>query len=529
MPATNARSIWILGLPLALCALSTAASCSSTTPPTSAAAPCQLNSDCEGRLICDFGRCHVACATSKDCTGGVTCLPPGVCELSVESPCSDTLPCVTGLTCADDTCRAACNPKDSNGGLGGCLAGQTCATVSKQQVCIDNSDGGAGKGDGGHGGGDATISDAKGDGSEGDSSAGEGGSGTDAGGDAGCTPTTGDAAVFGYVPSNFDPGNLATVDGSVPDGGVNWTDPPDASCANTGVGLTCLGPNAVDVVMSDGSIATLYVVNNFVVQNSAVLATTDYYNLYPVIIAALGTVEIQGTLNMGVGTNGWAGPGGFPESGNVSLGPGGGGLGGAGSAYPTSGSGGGAYCGAGGAGGGTAPLAPGGAPYGTPEIIPLAAGSAGGGIDCHSGGAVQISSAKSILVRNSGVILAYGASQTTAGGAGGAILLEAPTIDVQGTLAANGAPGGTSESQVFFGGSGDSPAVNPPGGHGSGGATVNGGPGSLSDAGPGGGGGGAGYIRLNAACPPNVGPSAIISPSLAPITACASVGTLKGL
>jgi hypothetical protein len=369
----------------------------------------------------------------------------------------------------------------------------------------------------------------KGDGSEGDSSAGEGGSGTDAGGDAGCTPTTGDAAVFGYVPSNFDPGNLATVDGSVPDGGVNWTDPPDASCANTGVGLTCLGPNAVDVVMSDGSIATLYVVNNFVVQNSAVLATTDYYNPYPIIIAALGTVDIQGTLNMGVGTNGWAGPGGFPESGNVSLGPGGGGLGGAGSAYPTSGSGGGAYCGAGGAGGGTAPLAPGGAPYGTPEIIPLAAGSAGGGIDCHSGGAVQISSAKSILVRNSGVILAYGASQTTAGGAGGAILLEAPTIDVQGTLAANGAPGGTSESQVFFGGSGDSPAVNPPGGHGSGGATVNGGPGSLSDAGPGGGGGGAGYIRLNAACPPNVGPSAIISPSLAPITACASVGTLKGL
>jgi hypothetical protein len=70
------------------------------------------------------------------------------------------LPCVIGLTCADDICRAPCTPGVANGTTGGCLATQTCALISGQNVCIDRAgDGGAGSGDGG--------SDAGGDGSKG--------------------------------------------------------------------------------------------------------------------------------------------------------------------------------------------------------------------------------------------------------------------------------------------------------------------------------------------------------------------------
>ncbi len=538
---------------LVLLAAAAGASCKSSSSTVGIDEGCSINSDCASQLVCAFGRCHAQCVASKDCALGERCVVsngPGVCQLAQETSCVGGSLCPSGEVCgADQQCRVQCTTS------GGCVEGDYCLTSGASGACysastsadesalmaagilsadgavIDasspaigpDSSAGSNGPDGSNGADVATGAD----GGSGD----DGGGGSTGGGDAGCSPMTGDAAVFGYVPSNFDPGNLAAVDGSAPDGGVNWTDPPDASCANSHILSDCLGGSTATVVMSDGSLATLYVVNNFVVQNAAVLGAENYYNAYPIIIAALGTVEIQGTLNVGVGAGlggTYPGPGGFPLFGNASLGPGGGASGGAGSAYPTSGSGGGAYCGAGGAGGGTAPLAPGGAPYGTPEIIPLAGGSAGGGGDSQSGGAVQISSAKSILVRNTGVITAYGLGYSAGGGAGGAILLEAPTINVQGTLAVNGAPGGG--QGAIYGGSGISPVANPPGGNGSGGATVNGGPGSLSDAGPGpgSGGGGAGYIRLNAACPPIVGASAIISPSLAPITACASVGTLKG-
>ncbi len=136
----NPISTWILGLPLAL-ALFATTSCSSTPPP-SLAEGCSINSDCEGTLICAFGRCHQECMTSKDCTGGATCLPQGVCQLPEETPCSETLVCVAGLVCADDKCRAACSPGVSHGAPGGCPEAQTCAQVSSQNVCIDNpSDG----------------------------------------------------------------------------------------------------------------------------------------------------------------------------------------------------------------------------------------------------------------------------------------------------------------------------------------------------------------------------------------------------
>ncbi len=180
----------VLGFSFVLGALVAAASCSSTPAPANVAEGCSINSDCDKDLICAFGKCHVACRTSRDCTGE-TCLPPsGVCELEQETPCSDTLPCVVGLTCANDICRAPCSPDAKVGSTGGCLASQSCVAGTKkgQFVCIDSK--GSGSGDGaagddggggddgstGDGGGgtsdatmsDATMSDAKGEGSKGD-------------------------------------------------------------------------------------------------------------------------------------------------------------------------------------------------------------------------------------------------------------------------------------------------------------------------------------------------------------------------
>jgi hypothetical protein len=156
------------------------ASCSSTPAPANVAEGCSINSDCDKNLICAFGKCHVACETSRDCMGE-TCLPPsGVCELEQETPCSETLPCVVGLTCANDICRAPCSPGAKVGSTGGCLESQVCVkgTEKGQFICLDSTGGGGdGGGKGDDGGGDvsdATTSDAKG------GSKGDGSSGTDA-------------------------------------------------------------------------------------------------------------------------------------------------------------------------------------------------------------------------------------------------------------------------------------------------------------------------------------------------------------
>jgi hypothetical protein len=202
IPAFDSRSRWILGLLLGVVVL-LAGSCSSSSP-TSFAQTCTSNSDCDGSLICEYGRCHVACATSKDCAGGVTCLPPGVCELSAESTCSSTLPCVTGLTCADAVCRAPCSPGVAPGAPGGCLEGQTCTPVASSTVfvCIDNT------GEGGVGAPDSSSSDGPSSdgagssggssGSSGGSSGSSGGSGGSSGGDGG-NPCPNPQTTFGLI------------------------------------------------------------------------------------------------------------------------------------------------------------------------------------------------------------------------------------------------------------------------------------------------------------------------------------------
>jgi hypothetical protein len=111
--------------------------------------------------------------------------------------------------------------------------------------------------------------------------------------------------------------------------------------------------------------------------------------------------------------------------------------------------GGGSYCGQGGAGDFTAA----GVPYGTPQLSPLLAGSAGGnaGTPAAAGGkggsAVQLIAGTSFEIGaagginvpgNGGVPLTGAGVNGDAGGSGGAILVEATSIHVAGYVTANG-------------------------------------------------------------------------------------------
>jgi hypothetical protein len=434
-----------------------------------------------------------------------------------------------------------------------CVAG----TMKGQFICLDSTDGGTGKGDGGGGTGkgDGGGGTGKGDGGKGDEGSDGGTSESDGASDAGeCVPPVGgDAGALGFMPSNFDPSALQVADGGVPDGGVDWKNPPDVTITG---GNTCSSesdcgfPAHAIISLGDGTEAYLYVMRNFTVQSSStvVLASAQggigsQYPL-PVIFAVLEKVEIEGAIDLTANGQNYAGAGGNPVYGGGS----GQGFGGGQNGYtagtdPYSAPGGGSFCGTGGTGGGTMdggyPLAQGGTPYGTAKIVPLVAGSAGGywvsdGYTGPSGGALQISAGTSITLTASASINAGGAAYYGGGGSGGAILLEAPTVTMLGILAANGGSGGANSPNS--GGSNQIVGMNATAsknaadgggntGKGSAGTIINGGNGgAANDAGlNGAGGGGAGWIRINSECP-TIGDLATITPALT--TKCATQAKL---
>ena len=129
-----------------------------------------------------------------------------------------------------------------------------------------------------------------------------------------------------------------------------------------------------------------------------------------------------------------------------------------------------------------------------------------------------------------------GATNKCGGGSGGAILLEAPTVNIDGILVSNGGGGGNANG----GGSNGSASTDVPalGAQTSGGIGGTGGAGSTPDGGTGpyfdassnpssNGGGGGGWIRINSACPASIGSGAVISPTLSPMTRCTTTGLLN--
>ena len=270
---------------------------------------------------------------------------------------------------------------------------------------------------------------------------------------------------------------------------------------------------------------------------------------YAGALVALETMEIFGRIHANpIRMLAESSPGGFASEDQfrtVKGGPGGGSA----AAENRAGSGG-SFCGRGGAGAVRADAKPHGSleSYGSPQLIPLIGGSGGGESGSGSGGgAIQLVAGTSIRIGSEGRIDSSGTSGKTrdqidtrdwfkgfGGGSGGAILLEAPTVIVEGQLHANGAAGNVLEESTEKDGELDFSNVfgwiprqarNPHGGAGGADEVADGADGTVTPdgGGGGGGGGGAGRIRINTR-----DGTAVITGRLSPAstTACATLGTV---
>jgi hypothetical protein len=360
--------------------------------------------------------------------------------------------------------------------------------------------------------------------------------------------SSGDAGtgVLGFTPSNGIAAALAGVD-------LTMLPDIDVSNADEQLGVDCnsnSGCVAKTVVQSDGSSIQVYFAKSWKIEPAGALNVVDKV---PVVIVALGAIDILGRLSLHASADQTV-AGGF--TGTVDGTAGGPGEGGLGvervESVDTGIAGGGAgFCGAGGPSGkATATNGAAGKTYGTPTLVPLVGGSAGGRGSLSAGGgggAVELVAGTSITIASGGVVSAGGGAGydgtddglyvASGGGSGGAVLIEAPLVTVAGTIAANGGAGGGGASGTLSAHDaaesataavGGQVGTTGAGGNGSAAATIAGAAGGAGDAlggnfSPGGGGGGAGYIRIN-----TTAGSATVSGTLSPAagSTCVSQGAL---
>jgi len=357
-------------------------------------------------------------------------------------------------------------------------------------------------------------------------------------GDSGTTPTTDAAAgLLGFHPSNIDGTAAAALEAALNDptlGDVELNDcGPQISASGIPDGrIGCDGPGeAYKQIEGSGNgdkKYAIFVAKNFHVASGRVLGGVRGDR--PVILIAREKITIDGSIQM---FEGFGGAYALPNAQQHGVGPGAG----KGSSDTTSGSGGGgAFCGKGGNGGAVG--ATGGTPYGTPELIPLQGGSTGGALFAsQAGGAIQLVAGIEIVLAAGSYIDARGDGNSSGGGSGGAILLEAPVVKVLGSLTANGGGGGAPGANAGKPGdrtstpaSGGQTPDNINGGNGGAGSTVDGTNGALNTqppndgTGSASGGGGAGRIRINTRSGA-AEISGLVSPAFG--SACASQGTLR--
>ncbi len=256
-------------------------------------------------------------------------------------------------------------------------------------------------------------------------------------------------ATAGVFVESFE---LAVVDTDTGVIDVRTTAAPDAvirTVRNAGEGID----GGVGFHVIDG-LAT-FVFTTIEVRNAARL---EARGSRPLVLLAAGTVVIGGVVSVSASTM-RPGPGGGAGGADLTMG---GGTGGGGPGTPAGsgndGGGAGGSFGSYGAGGGGVFAGMAAAPYGTSVLRPLVGGSGGGGAAAatggHGGGAIQISSRVSITVRATGGVEANGSgghggtaastigSGGGGGGSGGAILLEAPTVTLDGIASVLGGAGG---------------------------------------------------------------------------------------
>jgi hypothetical protein len=346
----------------------------------------------------------------------------------------------------------------------------------------------------------------------------------------------------------------------VPSGARAFVQADDATFDTDALTLTGAGaadggsgaPPTMVVSLSDGDEAAVLFFTSYTLAANKTLSVTGQR---PLIVVASEDILVGGTIStVQSATNAWAG-GGPPgpntaDRAGVCADDGAYGGGAPGGLDPASklGAGGGGYCGPGGRG--SAPASDGGADaavgpaggqsYGTPALVPLLGGSSGGSasaaaLSSNGGGAVELVAGTSLTIDLTGVVNMGGRGYidntgSNGAGSGGGILLEAPTVTVRGTLAANGGNG--SVLNGGFGGDGqpsDQPSTEQRGngGQGSAASVIAGGDAKpTSDYPSAGGGGAAGRIRINTGCGGTlkINSGAVISPSIG--TACTTMGTL---
>jgi hypothetical protein len=352
---------------------------------------------------------------------------------------------------------------------------------------------------------------------------------------------------FPFVPTNVSPagafGGDLDLTGAGPLGCSDRirfnTDTGDVRCPNVTLNVVFWAADQIGVPSQSPKPPKVEV---FAVYNFHLAAGMEMFVVgsRPFVLLALGDVLIEGHVFVnGVGYS--PGPGGF----GAGQGPG------DGTSIPTNtvgGGGGASFCSGGGRGGLGQTMVGGlaGPLYGNASISPLLGGSSGGSTEDSAGGvgggAIQISAGASITIAAGAFVHAGGSEGQPGclnggggGGSGGAILLEAPSVSIAGSLAANGGagePGSCSGNPVGNPSSSsspdDKPMVDPIGQGGSGAAgsaTATDGktPIRFDQVGPGGGGGGAGWIRINTtAGKAEIKPGAIVSPSLD--SSCATFG-----
>jgi hypothetical protein len=323
-----------------------------------------------------------------------------------------------------------------------------------------------------------------------------------------CNSVVSDGCEFNgsscWTPANFDWNtyNFSNAPVSVLNCGtttVNTTDPDGAGAQVVTFTNWCgTAPPVAVQTQSGGRDAVVLLMNGLTVASGATLRLIGDR---PIILAVNGNTSVSGTIDasstatdVGAGadyncTPATASGAGSAGTGNASTGGGGGGGGGFGTVG-----------GSGGDGNGNNNNGVGGATRGNASLVPLTGGCFGGngggasgsnGAGGSGGGALQISTAGTLTVASGGIVRADGEVGTTGagaegggggGGSGGAVLLEAGTLAVSGTVQARGGNGGNGQGGTA----------------GAAGSTSSGSPGATAanHALNGGGGGGGGHGRV---------------------------------
>lgn len=108
-------------------------------------AGCEVNSDCDARLVCRLSRCRKECDVHRDCGLGLQCLLDrdglGACQLEDELTCTLDSQCADSLVCRGGECANECAvdrdcPPESE-----CGEEMSCEiSAEAQRPCVYNSD-----------------------------------------------------------------------------------------------------------------------------------------------------------------------------------------------------------------------------------------------------------------------------------------------------------------------------------------------------------------------------------------------------